>query len=215
MFKIVLMAFGAVVLMLSVSATATNAATIDFASSNTGTAVVVPLPAGDENEGDRVLELIGIEGRIDPLIGFALLQLDIAFGLGSTPGSTADFYEQIRVDFFDRPDPVVQTLRFGPLTETNGVFTGTVNTELYDIEPGTGFWARISPADADGDIFGIAQDAPFSVFATLSGVSSFDTGGGNGGHPDVAPIPLPAAGWLLLAGIGALGLVRRRHTAMA
>jgi hypothetical protein len=28
--------------------------------------------------------------------------------------------------------------------------------------------------------------------------------------PDVAPIPLPAAGWLLLAGLGALTMVRRR-----
>ena len=39
------------------------------------------------------------------------------------------------------------------------------------------------------------------------------TGGGGGGEPPPAPVPLPAAGWLMLAGLGALSAARTRRKA--
>lgn len=50
-------------------------------------------------------------------------------------------------------------------------------------------------------VFGRYQDAPGEVFsAQITGIAA----------PAIAPIPLPAAGLLLLAGLGALGLLRHK-----
>lgn len=52
-------------------------------------------------------------------------------------------------------------------------------------------------------------DVTFETYALVDGgivAREVDTFGG-----DVAPIPLPAAGWMLLAGIGGLGALRRRQ----
>jgi hypothetical protein len=45
----------------------------------------------------------------------------------------------------------------------------------------------------------------FSLDLTLTGISAT--------RPGVSPVPLPAAAWLLLSGLGGLGFVRKRRTA--
>lgn len=60
---------------------------------------------------------------------------------------------------------------------------------------------------------GTAQDAMFTTVFTMQKVLPLDHDGGTG---DTAPIPLSAAGWLLLDGLGALtafGRFRTRATA--
>jgi hypothetical protein len=76
------------------------------------------------------------------------------------------------------------------------------------------------------DVSAFAKNAYHSLlfadeFANVSSVSFSTGGGGNvriddlsaGGSP--APVPLPAAGWLLIGGLGAIGALRRRGRAAA
>lgn len=48
---------------------------------------------------------------------------------------------------------------------------------------------------------------------TLVGSNGGGNGGGNGGEPIPSPVPLPAAGWMVLTGLGALVAARARRKA--
>lgn len=66
-------------------------------------------------------------------------------------------------------------------------------------------------ATQTGFVIGVTDFSDYEdAIAAKIGQVVIDTGGGDG-NPNV--IPLPAAGWLLLAGIGALGVMRRRQAA--
>lgn len=64
-------------------------------------------------------------------------------------------------------------------------------------------------------VLGLDADADLSTILTAANAATgapdpTDGGTAVDGAPDIAPVPLPAAGWLLVLGIGAMSLVRRR-----
>jgi hypothetical protein len=114
----------------------------------------------------------------------------------------------------------VLTFSFGPGASAFGFFWGdNDSTDSYSVTiAGTEYtdppFAGVSPSQGTG-FWGIVSDTPFTT-------AVFETerrGGfvGDMGMDDVyvsgsvAPIPLPAAGWMLLAGLGGLGVLRRRQ----
>lgn len=82
---------------------------------------------------------------------------------------------------------------------------------------------ELSGGGGSTTINGAAVQPPVAVganFVTISGIGMFDTvtfkSGGNAfEYANVAAVPLPAAGLLLVGGLGALGLMGRRKVAKA
>ena len=70
---------------------------------------------------------------------------------------------------------------------------------------GSGYYIFDVTGHVSGSISVESTDSTKSQFNSISHVSFYDTG------EDVPPVPLPAAGWMLLAGVGGLAAMRRRR----
>ncbi len=100
------------------------------------------------------------------------------------------------------------------LTDIMIALKGGPTFSLYRFAPALGTAGTWS---TDGILKGNGKPGPglshFTVYGTNQGGTP--TGGGNGGGggvPSVAPVPLPAAGWMILAALGGLlGLGRGQN----
>ena len=100
----------------------------------------------------------------------------------------------------------IDTLASATLQLTNGLLEFTLAEPLIA--------ALTAPADLDWGIV-YAADAGNASSLSAGGRVFFDDGSGVGGGvviggPPPPAVPLPAAGWLLLAGIGGMAAFRRR-----
>lgn len=98
------------------------------------------------------------------------------------------------------------------LLETTG-FLNNIIYEFGDSDADLHFDSLARPAGAifDIDEFRFDRIGFFNSFADAKLSEIIDAGGG--GNGDVAYIPLPAAGWLLIGGIGGLVALRRKKAA--
>jgi len=164
---------------------------------------VTPTLADDDADGDGVVELL--EGA--PRYGGILLSLfdedaaaagDAFDGFPSAPSGIIDFAHTYDLDTTGAlnpdknmdgtaDDPVTAADLF-PLTKREIVIHGAF------LEPGIGGVGNEGPGDPLFDEGGYSQLVPVAA-GEITRVT--------------APIPLPAAGWALLAGLGGLGALRR------
>lgn len=121
----------------------------------------------------------------------AVLALVLPFALTVTPAAAAPVVETVPAD----PMAAKACLgTFGAATATcPEPAAGTLPTLAPDV---TSDWAGLAARFANGIAAGLQSTVPQLKDSLQS---------------TAAPVPLPAAGWLLVAGLGALGLFRRRR----
>jgi hypothetical protein len=99
--------------------------------------------------------------------------------------------------FYSATDNTSVTVSF--LNGTAQVFSLLANDGACTNGPAFCMWS-LANLDLGGQI------ATGIDFGATSGVAAFD-------NVDVNPVPLPAAGWLLMTGLGFLGALRRKRAA--
>lgn len=195
---------------------AVSAATIDFRNQNSATVSTSPLTSGDD-QGLFALDLVGLEGRVDPENGsYIKINIDVSLDPGSTPQSFLDLYDGVYFRFIDKPDPIPLQTMFADAQEADGLFTASVQYQIIDIEPGLGFQILMGmymeTTNVSGDTnrsgVGTLSDAVLTSEVTASGLLPLATDGYD--EEPISPVPLPAAAWILLAAIGSLFALSRR-----
>jgi len=109
-----------------------------------------------------------------------------------------NWFDAIEGEIFNPRPPVAQLTTLDVIDET---------MELYEIE--TALAGPLADGDSLDDFFGFLAGIPRSsiigVSATQNGTSFFTAG-----QATISAVPLPAAAWMLMAGIGGLGAIARR-----
>lgn len=139
----------------------------------------------------------------------------------TTSGGNTVSFGGFRVSAFDWDGPVAPPSSFLP--DVSAAFEGLSFASLFGPASDTlgldrlyWFYAKegagLAPGDSISNFFGvqsaIAESSLFAIISNDDGIQAFSSLSATA----PSPIPLPAAGWLLLAGLGGLGLMaRRRH----
>lgn len=185
---------------LALSSGAAQAATIDFTGGNTGAAQGVSTSCealGIFNASCSVTYNnagLGVDGNPD-------------FQPGQIDGSPIFSSERLTLSFAQ--DMVWNNITFGRwdnnddarLTFDGGTFQYTGNNPVVDLGGAVSSFLTVTA-------YGNPLGGDCAGFFCSSGNDSFTVA-----SIDVAPVPLPAAGGFLLAGLGGLALMRRRKRA--
>lgn len=115
------------------------------------------------------------------------------------------------IGFFDDGAGSVGTFSFDTAIDTFGVYISTTYGTTANFAGGT--WSTSVATGTTPSFFGVVSDTPFASFTV-----DLASGGDRIGFDllkfgTVAPVPLPATGLLLLAGLGAVGLGARKKRA--
>lgn len=166
---------------------------------------------------------VNIPGQLSA--GSAVITETLNPSLVGTSFSMAEGDTAFELDFFDLTATgdglgvfsIEASLNFlppgGGISSSGGGGFGTINTFLGQISGGVLLWtnptATVYFGPGNSGIYTITLEDGFTI-----GKGSTET---VSAYVDLvaAPVPLPAAGWMLLAGLGGLIAVKRRKTAIA
>jgi hypothetical protein len=210
---------------------------IGFKTSDTTEAVA---GSGLEFDTNDDVDNAPISTAANAIAALTLNDVDLlGFGPDTNFGGTFDFNDAIATlggEFIESgtdPDDIVADIIAG-ITGSFATYSTVTVSDLGAGLPGIGVTTVCTSADigacAGANAVGAYDrsvdrtftfDVTFTNLGLTSGSTTFTTfalvdGGGVAREidtfraPDTAPIPLPAAGWMLLAGIGGLAAMRRR-----
>lgn len=135
-------------------------------------------------------------------------------------GNTVDFWRPMNLVVGNWASEALYDDYYDTLSDAQALFgdfadalDGEDNANYFEIFDASGLAPGLSGADfgfAEAQIastlFGVAVDGNNNTFAFIGG----QVNPGTTPTPNPGTVPLPAAGWMLLAGLGGLGALRRR-----